>query len=229
MAGADSVLARVMALRGSWTGRGDRDRTQFHTLGAASYLDFCCSDDPRRDYLERAPEENTLLWLEFDDLYESLRSTLENHLGEPVAFTDVFALPGFHIFMGEAIASAARAPVHFDGQYQYLPWERPLDLVPPISFTLPISLPAAGGGLDLWNLTPHDVRRAGDMGMDTDIDRIKDRKHKTFHPYSRGVMALHSGLLLHRIGDVGPMGPQDHRITLQGHGVRVDGTWLLHW
>ena len=170
-----------------------------------------------------------MLHREFGDLYAALRTALEAHLGVPVAYTDVFALPGFHIFMGDAIASAARAPVHFDGQYQYLPWETPLDLVPPISFTLPISLPAAGGGLDLWNLTPHDVRRASDMGMDTDVNRIKDRKHKTFHPYALGVMALHSGLLLHRIGDVGPMSVLDQRITLQGHGVRVGGTWILHW
>ncbi|MFZ0269321.1 hypothetical protein [Caulobacter sp.] len=220
---------RVMSLRESWIGRGEPDRTEFHTLGAASYLDFCCSDDPQRDYLDRAPRENQVLWRAFGDLYETLRAALEARLGEPVRFTEDFALPGFHIFSGEAIASAAKAPVHFDGQYQYLPWGRPLDLVPPLSFTMPVALPEIGGGLDVWNLTPNDVRRANDLGMDTDVDRIKDRKHKTFHPYTPGVVALHSGLLLHRIGDVGPLGPGDHRITLQGHGVRLDGAWLLHW
>jgi hypothetical protein len=35
--------------------------------------------------------------------------------------------------------------------------------------------------------------------------------------------------LLHRLGRVDKIRDDDERITLQGHGVRINGTWILHW
>ena len=42
-------------------------------------------------------------------------------------------------------------------------------------------------------------------------------------------MALHAGHLLHQIAPGTALQPQDERITLQGHGVYVDGAWRLYW
>jgi hypothetical protein len=219
----------VLRLRPKWIARGTTGVTEFYSLGTACYLDFCCSENPEADYLKGAPVANRPLARAFSAMYERIRAAIEEHLGEPVRYTDRFALPGFHIFLGQAIARAAGAPVHFDQQYQYLPWRRRLDPLPPISFTMPVALPRVGGGLDTWNVTPEDVTRLVQMGLEPDLDKIKERKFRTFHPYSLGSLALHSGLLLHRIGGVSKIRDDDERITLQGHGVRVDGTWVLHW
>jgi hypothetical protein len=212
-----------------WIARGSTGKTEFHTLGAAAYLDFCCSKQPLKDYVQRAPRTNRALWRAFRPMYERLRAAIEKQLGEPVTFSDRFALPGFHIFMGKAIERAAGAPVHFDQQYQYLPWKRRLDPLPPLSFTMPVALPHAGGGLNLWHVTPEDVTRYVACGIEADLDRIKERKFEMFHEYHAGTLALHSGLLLHRIGGVSKVRDDDQRITLQGHGVRVGGKWILHW
>lgn len=223
------MLAKVHALHSRWIGRGTQGVTEFFSLGTAAYLDFCCSDNPQADYLERAPAHNVVLWRAFRPMYERIGKAIEAHIGEKVVFADRFALPGFHIFQGKAIERAAGAPVHFDQQYQYLPWGRRLDPVPPISFTMPVSLPKAGGGLDMWNVTPDDVTRAVRLGIEPDLDRIKERKFRTRHAYALGTLALHSGLMLHRIAGAKAIRDSDERITLQGHGVRIGGTWVLHW
>lgn len=220
---------QVLRRRRDWIPRGTTGITEFHTLGVATYLDFCCSDDPETDYLGRAPTANRVLARSFAGLYRRLRDALQRHLGEPVRYTRRFALPGFHIFLGQAIDRAAGAPVHFDQQYQYLPWEADLDPVPPLSFTLPVALPAAGGGLDLWHMTPDDVTRAVALGIEPDLDRLKERRFRIPHPYRAGSLALHSGLMLHRIGTAPVIRDDDERITLQGHAVRIRGTWVLHW
>lgn len=224
-----ALHAKVLRLRRHWIGRGSTGVTEFFSLGRACYLDFCCSESPEKDYLGGAPVANRALARTFAPMYERVRAAIESHLGEPVRYTDRFALPGFHIFLGQAIARAAGAPVHFDQQYQYLPWRRSLDSLPPISFTMAVALPKGGGGLDTWNVTPEDVTRAVQLGLEPDLNKIKDRKFKIHHPYRLGTLALHSGLLLHRIGNVPKIHDSDERITLQGHGVRVDGTWVLHW
>jgi hypothetical protein len=224
-----ALLAKVHRMRKHWIGRGTTGVTEFFSLGTAAYLDFCCSENPRADYLKRAPEHNVPLWRSFSAMYERIREAIEARLGEKTVYTERFALPGFHVFLGQAIARAAGAPVHFDQQYQYLPWRRRLDPVPPISFTMPVSLPKAGGGLDMWNVTPDDVTRAVRLGIEPDLDRIKERKFRTRHPYKLGTLALHSGLMLHRIAGATAIRDSDERITLQGHGVRVGGTWVLHW
>ena len=48
-----------------------------------------------------------------------------------------------------------------------------------------VALPRGGGGLDTWNVTPEDVTRAVHLGLEPDLDKIKDRKFKTYHPYRR--------------------------------------------
>ena len=65
--------------------------------------------------------------------------------------------------------------------------------------------------------------------MEPNLDRVNQAEFKSFHPYERGALSPHSGLLLHRLGQVPKIRDHDERITLQGHGVRINGTWILHW
>ncbi len=111
-----SLRQKALGTRNHWIARGQLHRRQFYTLGRTAYLDFVCSDDPELNYIEGALRENQILWLAFASMYERIRAAIENHI-EPVRYTRRFALPGFYIFMGDAVSSAARAPVHFDGQY----------------------------------------------------------------------------------------------------------------
>jgi hypothetical protein len=219
----------VGPLRKHWIPRGTTGVTEFYSLGTAAYLDFCCSENPIEDYVKGSPRANKPLKKALGAMYERVRAGIEAEIGEPVRLTDRFALPGFHIFLGQAIYRASGAPVHFDQQYQYLPWGRKLDGVPPLSFTMPIALPKAGGGLDTWNVTPDDVTRMVQLGQEPDLDKVKETKFKSHHPYKLGTLSLHSGLLLHRLGRVDKIRDDDERITLQGHGVRINGTWILHW
>lgn len=225
----EQIVGRLFKIRNAWTIRGCGNERLAFTLGRAAYLDFCSGDQPERDYLIQAPIDNGQLMAEFGDMYDRVRRVFEVQLGSPVIYTEKFAIPGFHIFFGSAIASAASAPVHFDGQYQYLPWDSELDPVPPISFTLALRMPTVGAGLDVWHITPDDVQRAASFGMETELDRLKDRKLKSYYPYRLGSLTVHSGLLLHRIADLPGISDDDQRITLQGHGVRIHGTWHLHW
>ena len=52
---------------------------------------------------------------------------------------------------------------------------------------------------------------------------------RTFHPYTPGVLMLHSGHTLHQIAAVDKAYPDDERITLQAHGLHCDGGWTIYW
>jgi hypothetical protein len=224
-----AVRTALYAMKDAWIQRNPSNPGFCFTVGPAAYIDACSSPQPEVDYYGRAVHNNTLLDKRFGPIYQRLATTLAEHLHAPVGYADHLAWPGFHIFVGEAIASASRAPAHFDLQFQHLRWPRPLDPGPALAFTLPITLPRAGGGLDVWNITPADLEKAQRRGLVDDLQSYKTRKIQTFYPYVVGCLALHSGTILHRIGAVSCIEAEDERITLQGHGVKIGGTWILHW
>jgi hypothetical protein len=49
------------------------------------------------------------------------------------------------------------------------------------------------------------------------------------HPYNVGALAMHSGYLMHQIGEIDAVYPGDERITLQGHALCQHGEWKLYW
>lgn len=219
----------IHALRRRWLDRSRGSLQQFFTLGAVTYIDVCSSDRPQADYYARAPGQNRLLRRNFGGLYEALKKTLKAAVGEPIQFASGLAMPGFHIFLGRAIEAASTATVHFDMQYMALRWKQKLDSVPPLSFTLPIALPRAGGGLDVWPITSEAYEEACARGIAGELDEFKDRKTHAFYEYRLGQLSVHSGLVLHRVGWVDGITEADERITLQGHAVRIGGVWQLHW
>jgi hypothetical protein len=217
------LAARVRAREAYWTRRSENE---FFTLGAASYL------DDETVYLTRAGAINPVLQADFTDLHERLLAALAAPLGAPCSFASPFALPGFHIWRVPGIPTRAEASLHFDLQYERVPFpERARSgFARPISFTLPLVLPRRGGGLTTWDVTVDQVnafyRRTGFSVTLEDLTLLLTSRH---HAYEPGTLVLHSGHMLHQIAPVPAVEPDDERITLQGHGIFYDGAWKLYW
>jgi hypothetical protein len=226
----DAVLTRVRSLRERWLDRSVGRRGTFFTLGRAAYLDVCLAGaDAEVDYYQAIPANNRMLMEAFADLFERMRGLLEVRLGAPVRYASHLAAPGFHIFLGVGIARAGQASSHFDVQYTRLRLGADPDLCSPISFTLPLRIPAAGSGLDTWNVSLADYENARRRGLARSQDDYAARKVKAYHAYTPGVLVLQEGLILHRLTSPGRIEPEDERITFQGHGLRFNGEWVLYW
>jgi len=213
-----------------------RDAAAFHTLGAALYLDRPREETLERFGVPRPPEDqyralstatNALLERHFTALYDALARALGSLLDAEVRYAAGRALPGFHIFQHAAIYARQTAHVpHFDRQYECIEWPGAdqIDFNTAISVTLPIRLPAQGGGLRVWDLNLFEVQA-------TTPDRARERAAKAqscTHAYSPGELVCHRGHLLHQIVPWVSQ-PDDERITLQGHGLYFDGAWQLYW
>lgn len=221
-AACDSVVTEVLAHRARWVRRG---AAEFYTFGGASYLDDADA------YAVRVAEFNPLLAARFAPLYDHLRAQLARALGAPAAYADGKALPGFHVWGVPGIPTGPHASLHFDLQYERLRWPDAVDAgAPTVSFTLPLQLPRRGAGLSLWDTTHERVQdfcaRTGYARRLEDLLPLFEERRE---PYARGELVLHSGHQLHRIAPVDTVELDDLRITLQGHGRRVGGTWQLYW
>jgi hypothetical protein len=216
---AERLAVAIHAHRSEWRAQGG-----FFTLGAASYI-----EDPAV-YPALAEGLRGTLWESFGWLYRRLASALSTHLSAPVEFSARHSLPGFHIWLGPAIFTTPKASVHFDLQYQRLRWEEGVSFERVVSFTLPLRLPAAGGGLNVWPVTWQQVQRFFErtrIGVPLDALTLLLRAERV--SYQVGELFVHSGHLLHQIGEVPATVDGDERITLQGHGVLGTRGWLLYW
>lgn len=217
-----AVAGRVRALRDSWTPRAVGGT--FFTLGAASYLD---GPSGLAVYQERAELTNPLLRREFGWLLDRVHECLAAVVGAPVATFARAALPGFHVF--EFDPGFARGSSHFDLQYEHVDWE-PLGGMDPrsqSSYTLPIELPASGGGLDTFDIFSDDLE-----GLSVEEKRAfcESRRQPTYHDYEPGRLVLHSGRQMHRIRAFRPEDDGSRsRITLQGHLIRTGEGWISYW
>jgi hypothetical protein len=219
----DSVVAEVLARRSRWVRRGT---VEFYTLGAASYLDDGSA------YQALAAELNPVLLALFAPLYAHLLDRLADALGAPAVIADGKAVPGFHIWGVPGIPTGPHASLHFDLQYEKLRWpdDAPATAASSMSFTLPLQLPRLGGGLSLWDTTYERVQtfysRTRFAGSLEDLLPLFAEQVET---YARGELIVHSGHQLHRIAPIAEVAPDDLRVTLQGHGRFMSGTWHLYW
>jgi hypothetical protein len=214
-----AVVDAVLALHPHWLQR--HPAAPFFTLGVASYLD--ATDDGRALYEAAAAQQAPLLDEAFGPLYQKVTATLAQRLGEPVALARRQARPGFHVFLADPAFEEPVARVHCDLQHALLDWDGRTPEAT-LSFTLALELPAAGGGMDVWAL-----RQAEWLAL-TPAQRLAAMAEAARRDiaYAPGELVLHSGELVHRIAAT-PLTPTDRRITLQGHGVRLDGRWQLYW
>jgi hypothetical protein len=225
----ERVRQAVHALRSNWIVRGSADYP-FYTVGAASYIDAVPQTPPPR-YQEILVETNPVLREHFDWLYARLMNKLSVHLQAAVRTANELALPGFHVWQGLDVPTSPTS-VHFDLQYTSIPWPDlgRSDLSRPLSFTLPIALPRGGGGLNSWEISYEEqVAHFQATRESTPAEEMPKLRTRTFHPYTPGVLALHSGHTLHQIAAVDQAYPDDERITLQGHGLYCDGAWTIYW
>lgn len=221
------VDRRVRALQALWIPRGNSSR-RFFTLGAAGYCEEVAT------YYERIKVYNPILERHFGALLAAIRRVLyEQHLNAgKCVFSSVLALPGFHIFPSNAIHRSATASLHFDLQFDRIGLARiaSVEHTECLSFTLPITLPKGGGGLDYWNVSFHDMNKNARIGHSCSLEAECGSKEKLTVKYVPGKLVVHSGLLAHRIAGSPDVQPQDYRITLQGHALLWRHQhWVIYW
>ena len=214
----------ILSLKGHWQQRAPG--VDFYTLGAASYLDGPWDGKAYSTARERI---NQLMASSFHGLYRQTCKALSAVLGA-VDFHPRLAMPGFHLFAAKpgqqllaATAEFARrgGSVHFDLQhklhtslwqeFQHVDWSNPL------SFTLSLALPANGGGLRIWPTATLTTTTPAPSDPGIEIN------------YRIGELIYFTEPLLHQIAPAVALQPGDQRMTLQGHGLRCDGTWILYF
>jgi hypothetical protein len=203
----ENALLQVLLLKSWWIKR--HQQVPFYTLGLAAYLDDQYGSSYQRAYT--SPElvkYNQLLLRYFLSVYQKVITHLAELFDAPAFLNEQnLALPGFHIYEAHTAFAKPVAKVHRDLQFCHLFAERE-SLAPSrvFSFTLPIALPEVSG-LNFYN-------------NDGELDG--------FEPYHTGEMVVHSGLKPHQavLNSVAWCEP---RITLQGHGLRRDDSWIVYW
>ncbi|WP_334745439.1 hypothetical protein [Nostoc sp.] len=215
------VRSTVHELKEFWIPR--HHTLPFYTLGLASPYDV---PKDKQSYYKQAKHYNSILREHLGWLYERLTDTLKKFLQAPTSYPDNLALPGFHIFLADKAFEQPMGTVHCDKSYMFH-WDssEKVDFNNPISFTQTVSLPKYGAGIYMWDLQYDEVK-----GLEhQEIEQLASRRKKSFHPYKRGGLILHSGHIVHQIAPIKNLQPEDERITLQGHGVFYQNAWQLHW
>ena len=212
-------------------------RAPFWTLGAVSYLDHVKDPDQynkHRDYV------NPVMYKKFNWIYEIICERLQSDLKEPVVIDGFLSHPGFHIFSGKTgdlieqeyleLFQESLGSVHVDVQYEehieYWKTFKRVDFNNTLSFTIPIKLPSGGGGLYTWE----DKVNPYSFNYTTNKNKLDELESPSIpNLYTEGEMIYFIGHLLHQMMPGVKVQPDDRRITVQGHGVKCDGTWRLYW
>ena len=170
-------------------------------------------------YTTRARAENRLLYKHFRLVHDRVATFFEDRYELPVVYAEELAVPGFHLFDFAAAGEYEGGGWHIDALERQVPslFARRADITAVVNFTVPFVLPDGGSGMDL----EADVRGAppGHRGGGQPITV----------PYRVGTMLFTETELLHRISGSRCLSPGQRRVTYQGHGVRLDGRWILFW
>ncbi|MFM1812273.1 MAG: Prochlorococcus phage [Cyanobacteriota bacterium] len=217
----------ILSLEHHWLQRAPG--VDFYTLGAASYLDGPWDG---KAYSRARDNTNQLLASSFRGLYRQTCTALSTVLGA-VEFHPRLAMPGFHVFAAKpgqqllgATAEFARrgGSVHFDLQHKLHAslWQEfeHVDWSSPLSFTLALALPASGGGLRIWPTATATATTTEPLAPSDPVVDID---------YRIGELIYFTEPLLHQIAPAVALQPGDQRMTLQGHGLHCDGTWILYF
>ena len=225
----------------------------FYTVGAFSAREFFDKDGlvspDRHDIYDKyhniRSSLNPILASHFTDMYESVRTGLESALGAKALYpSEHMGLPGFQILgpspkqklLPQDVAKQLEklegwSAFHIDAPY--MPhtsfWQRfqHADFNNALTFTLSLQLPHSGSGLDVWK-NPGDTdagKKFNAMPASEHAELITDYE---FVPYQTGSLTYFTGHIVHRVAGRHHLRIDDRRITLQGHGVKCDGTWYLY-
>ena len=196
------VADKVKSLDKFWINRGG-----FYTLGAATY-----QDNPLA-YPAIANAFNPIINQHFVRLLSHVSCVISKLKNAELTTLPNLALPSFHVFDQEA--NDAEGQIHVDEPYERI--ALPEGWHDPFSFTMAVELPAGGGGMNYWK-----DERVSDKYMAQYLQgryRSSSIPKPEYLPYELGVLYVHSGLFPHQIANPCTIGKDEHRITLQGHGV----------
>lgn len=147
--------------------------------------------------------------------------------------TDIrYNLPGFHIYQGHPdlpLGLYCGGTIHYDSPHKRanFPFQTSDEEV--FSFTLSISLPRNGGGLNYWVKVPpfvetgkwfHLTSKQSQEWLSTNVKHLD---------YKIGSMVIHDCNILHQMSNNVKTDADDWRITLQGHGVYRDDYWMIYF
>jgi hypothetical protein len=180
------------------------DRRGVYTLGAAAY------EDEVSVYPAMANAFNHIISANFSELLTLVSDKLGEHFGAPCGhFSANVGYPSFHVF--DSSSNGQLASIHIDEPYNRVNFSH-LEWSDPFSFTLPVCMPSAGGGLDIW---PH-YHGSDDLEL-----LLAEPLEPEYYPYELGKLYIHDGLTPHRVCSVAPMESGEFRVTLQGHGIHT--------
>ena len=153
-------------------------------------------------YHEEIKTLNPILLKEFGDTYQTIIDYLSNQFKEPIELNNSLAHPSFHIFISDPFLLTHAGLWHQDIPHTTLG----LDPIDPHSFTVAIKLPTGGAG----------------------IDYVENELQK-YMPYVEKGIINQDGKVLHRISSLKAYVPNEYRITMQGHLIRINGVLTMFW
>ena len=251
----DNTIERVDLLKEWWIPRGvycgeggftasEENPVDFYTLGVATYIDGITDIQYYYDYIK---SQNPVFKDYFSWLYDLVIYNLWGEIGE-CQVADFLAYPGFHIFgtkPNEPPKMATKmymeqpsATIHLDLQHEKHEFLldnsfEDVDYDNTLSFTLPIQVPTNGGGLNTWeeeSMKQYEIDNKYTKHMkELDYSKWGDYGEPTVVPYEAGKMFWFTGQLVHQIAPAYNADFNDRRISLQGHGVKCDGKWIIYF
>ena len=251
----DIVLKDIDALSDWWIPRGiyssdcgfnenQENPVDFYTLGAATYIDGITSIE---EYYRYTKEQNPVFAQYFGGLYRELMVAFDKVIGK-CALWDYLAYPGFHVFSAKPneppkmatkmYMEQPSATIHLDLQHEKHEFLfdnsfKEIDYENVLSFTLPLVVPKNGGGLNTWeeeSMKQYEIDNEYTKHMkELDYSQWGDYGEPTVVPYTAGKMFWFTGKLVHQIAPGFNLDFNDKRISLQGHGVKCDGNWILYF
>lgn len=233
---SQQYIEKIYKLKCHWISRAKK--SPFFTLGMVGYL-----DGPDGSYfdLNKRILNNKILSDNFTDLHNKVIMALFYLFKIPCEVYNNGAIPGFHIYLPhntlKSACSVHSNTAHMDTQFKYCFPEKGFKEDDFISFTLTLSC-SPKSGLNIWK---PDVKLPENI-----LDLIDEKSHiglsgkdpiskyalqtiyqqPKFIQYNIGSLFVHHGIFFHH-----PILEAEKipRITLQGHGIKKDGKFLLFW
>jgi len=235
-----SWISKLYSLKSYWR---PRDAYGLFTLGASAYIDAPDQNTASvfrvassyEEYYNLLKRDNKILLHNFSEIYSKLKLVIASYLSIPddaISYSNSKALPGFIIYTPslEYQKTTTHIP-HYDLPYKNLCWAKETheyhfspDPTQTLSFTLPLQLPTSSSSLRIWNLKRH---QAAAMERDQLRSALKIINSKKYN-YEIGKILIHSGNDLHQVCPWKYFENDSYRVTLQGHGLKIDDRWILY-